>query len=96
MAKKTSKTTRDEQYRAILEKEGIREYKVLAFMFLSDSGPEYFHLETMMADPRPDYYLFDIMGEIAQIIVPKDSDNERLLIELAERCGGKKTTPNTR
>ncbi|MBR2392874.1 MAG: hypothetical protein IKL37_00270 [Alphaproteobacteria bacterium] len=93
---RNSKSTKGDEYRAVMEKDGIREYKVLAFAFLSDIGPEYFHYELMLADPRPDYYLFDIMGEIAQIIVPKDSDNERLLIELAERCGGKKTTPNTR
>lgn len=47
----------------------------------------------MLADPRPVYYLFDIMGEIAQVVVPMDEDNDRLIVRLAESCAGKKTTP---
>ena len=95
MAKRT-KTNKAEEYRAIMEKEGITEYKVLAFAFLSDTGPEYLHYELMLADPQPAYYLFDIMGEIAQIIVPKDDENDAIIIRLAESCGGQKTTPNLR
>ena len=95
MAKQTKQTKAD-QYRKAMEKEGIAEYKVLAFAFLSDTGPEYLHYEIMLADPRPDYYLFDIMGEIAQIVVPKDAENDAIIVQLAERCGGKKTTPNLR
>lgn len=95
MAKRT-KTNKAEEYRAIMEKEGITEYKVLAFAFLSDTGPEYLHYEIMLADPRPDYYLFDIMGEIAQVVAPKDDENDHVIIQLAERCGGKKITPNLR
>ena len=91
-----NKLTKGDEYRAVMEKDGIREYKVLAFAFLSDTGPEYFHYELMLADPRPDYYLFDIMGEIAQIVVPKDAENDAIIIQLAEYCGGKKTTPNLR
>lgn len=91
-----SKTTREEQYRAIMEKEGIEECKVFAFAFLSDTGPEYFHYELMLADPRPDYYLFDIMGEIAQVVAPKDAENDAIIVQLAESCGGKKITPNLR
>ena len=90
------KLTKADEYRAVMEKDGIREYKVLAFAFLSDTGPEYFHYELMLADPRPDYYLFDIMGEIAQIVVPKDDENDAIIVQLAESCGGKKTTPNLR
>lgn len=86
-------TNREQQYRAIMDKEGVREYKVLAFRFLSDYGPEYFHYELMLADPRPVYYLFDIMGEIAQVVVPPDEDNDSLIVQLAESCAGKKTTP---
>lgn len=90
------KLTKADEYRAVMEKEGVREYKVLAFAFLSDTGPEYFHYKLMLADPRPDYYLFDIMGEIAQVVAPKDDENDRVIIQLAERCGGKKITPNLR
>ena len=95
MAKKTSKTTRDEQYRAILEKEGIREYKVLAFVFEAESGPEYFHYQ-LMYPLRPVYHLFDCSGNVAYIVVPKDPENEEMAIQLAESCGGEKTTPNLR
>ena len=93
---KNSKSTKGDEYRAVMEKEGVREYKVLAFAFLSDTGPEYLHYEIMLADPQPDYYLFDIMGEIAQVVAPKDDENDRVIIQLAERCGGKKITPNLR
>lgn len=93
---RNSKSTKGDEYRAIMEKDGIREYKVLAFAFLSDMGPEYFHYELMLADPRPDYYLFDIMGEIAQVVAPKDAENDAIIIQLAESCGGKKITPNLR
>ena len=93
---RNSKSTKGDEYRAIMEKDGIREYKVLAFVFLSDMGPQYFHYELMMADPRPVYYLFDCFGETAQVIVPNDPENERMCIQLAESCGGSKTTPNLR
>lgn len=93
---RNSKSTKGDEYRAVMEKDGIREYKVLAFVFLSDMGPQYFHYELMMADPRPVYYLFDCFGETAQVIVPNDPENERMCIQLAESCGGSKTTPNLR
>lgn len=93
---RNSKSTKGDEYRAIMEKDGIREYKVLAFVFLSDMGPQYFHYELMMADPRPVYYLFDCFGETAQVIIPNDPENERMCIQLAESCGGSKTTPNLR
>lgn len=93
---RNSKSIKGEEYRAVMEKDGIREYKVLSFAFLSDTGPEYLHYELMLADPQPDYYLFDIMGEIAQVVVPPDEDNDRLIVRLAESCAGKKTTPNLR
>jgi len=93
---KNSKSTKGDEYRAVMEKEGVRDYKVLAFAFLSDTGPEYLHYELMLADPQPAYYLFDIMGEIAQIVVPKDAENDAIIVQLAKSCGGKKTTPNLR
>lgn len=95
MAKQTKQTKAD-QYRKAMEKEGIAEYKVLAFEFPTDSGPEYLHYEIMMADPKPVYYLFDIMDDIAQIVVPNDEENDRRIAELADLCGGKPMTPNLR
>lgn len=95
MARQT-KLTKADEYRTAMEKEGVRDYKVLAFVFLSDSGPEFYHYDIMTADPRPAYYLFDCIGEMAQIVVPNDAKNEQALVELAELCGGKKTTPNLR
>lgn len=98
MAKKTGKTTREQMYREIIEKEGRKwdDCKVLSFAFDGPGGPEIFHYELMMADPRPVYYLFDCFGETAQVIVPNDPENERMCIQLAESCGGSKTTPNMR
>lgn len=95
MAKKTGKTTRGDQYRGIMAKEGIREYKVLAFIFDVPSGPELFHYE-LMYPLRPVYHLFDCSDNVAYIVVPKDPENERMCIQLAESCGGEKTTPNLR
>lgn len=94
MAKKTSKTTREQMYREIIEKEGRKwdDCKVLAFMFEHSGGPEIFHYRLMAL--RPTYYLFSCSENTAYIIVPKDPENERMCIQLAESCGGTKTTPN--
>lgn len=97
MAKKSSKATRGEQYREIIEKE-CREWKdckVLAFLFSNERGPERFHYK-LMFEPRAKYYLFDCFGNVAQIVVPKDNENERICIQLAESCEGEKTIPNLR
>ena len=96
MAKKVQKTARGDQYRAVLEKAGIRfeDCRVLAFTFLSDLGPQYCHYDMMMADPRPKYHLIDCVGETVYIIVPgNDAENERMCIQLAEANGGRKITP---
>jgi len=95
MAKNTGKATRGDQYAAIMEKEGVRDYKVLAFEFDGPGGPEIFHYE-LMFPLRPVYHLFDCSGNVAYIVVPKDPENERMCIQLAESCGGSKTTPNLR
>lgn len=97
MAKKSSKMTRGDQYRSILESYGKRleDCKVLAFAFETESGPEIFHYE-LMYPLRPVYHLFDCFGKIAQIVVPKDLANEEMAVQLAESCGGEKTTPNLR
>ena len=97
MAKKSNKATRGDQYRSILESYGKRleDCKVLAFAFETESGPEIFHYE-LMYPLRPVYHLFDCFGKIAQIVVPKDPENEEMAVLLAESCGGEITTPNLR
>lgn len=95
MAKKSSKATRGDQYREILASYGKRleDCKVLAFAFETESGSEIFHYE-LMCPLRPVYHLFDRFGKIAQIVVPKDPENEEMAVRLAKSCGGEKTTPN--
>lgn len=95
--KKAQKPNRKEQYRSILESYGKRleDCKVLAFAFETESGPEIFHYE-LMYPLRPVCHLFDSFGKIAQIVVPKDPENEEMAVRLAESCGGEKTTPNLR
>lgn len=97
MAKKSSKATRGDQYREILASYGKRleDCKVLAFVFDGPGGPEIFHYE-LMYPLRPVYHLFDCFGNIAQIVVPNDPENEEMAVQLAESCGGEKTTPNLR
>lgn len=97
MAKKSSKATRGDQYREILASYGKRleDCKVLAFAFETESGPEIFHYE-LMYPLRPVYHLFDCFGKIAQIVVPNERENEEMAVQLAESCGGEKTTPNLR
>ena len=96
MARTTKRTARKEQYRAIIEKSGIRfeDCRVLAFTFEYPKGPEMFHLHLMLADPRPKYHLFDLFEQIAQIVIPNDESTAARVQELAEQMGGKKTTPN--
>ncbi len=96
MARTTKKTARKDQYRAILEKDGIRfeDCRVLAFTFERPLGPETFHLHLMNAHPRPDYHLFDCYENMANVIIPADEQIAARVQELAEQVGGKKTTPN--
>ena len=97
MANKSSKATREQTYREIIEKEGRKwdDCKVLAFTFDGPGDPEIFHYQ-LMYPLRPVYHLFDCSGNVAYIVVPKDPENERMCIQLAESCGGEKTTPNLR
>lgn len=96
MARTVKKTARKEQYRAIMDKAGIRfeDCRVLAFTFERPLGPETFHLHLMNADPRPEYHLFDCWEKTAQIIIPNDEPTAARVQELAEQVGGHKTTPN--
>ena len=93
MAKKIVKQARSDQYRAIAERYGIREYKVLAFAFKGLNGPEKFHFE-LMRQARHLYYFFDEVGNNAYVIIPPISENEAICIKVAESCGGEKITPN--
>ena len=87
---------RKDQYRRILENADIRfeDCRISAFMFEYPLGPERFHLHLMNAIPRPDYFLFDCIEQIAQIIFPNDESTAMRIQELAEMVGGHKTTPN--
>ncbi len=89
------KITREAQYRDILEKGGIgwTDCRVIAFSFPKEKAPEILHFE-LMAPPRPRYYLFDAYGNNANIVIPKDDENERIICAIAERCGGERRTPN--
>ena len=94
MAKKAIKQSRLDQYRAIVESYGKRmeDCTILAFEFETEAGPGILHYE-LMYPLRPVYSIFDNIGNIAQIVVPKDAENERMLVALAESCGGEKISP---
>lgn len=96
MAKKI-KTTLADQYREILAREGLNfdDCKVVAFEFGSEYGVDIFHFE-LTYPLRPVYHIFDGWENVAQIVIPKNAENERMLEQLAESCGGEKTTPNLR
>ena len=96
MARTVKKTARKEQYRAIMDKSGIRfeDCRVLAFTFERPLGPETFHLHLMNAYQRPEYHLFDCWEKTAQIIILNDESTAARIQELAEQVGGHKTTPN--
>lgn len=91
------KPTKGEQYRGIVMNEGQewKDCKVLAFLFPNERGPERFHYK-LMFESRAKYYLFDCFCNVAQIVVPKGDENERMCIQLAESCDGEKTIPNLR
>lgn len=85
-------------YREILERSGIRfeDCNVLAFAFKEERKPELFHFGLMLHEPRPVYYLFDCWDKYAYVIVPKDEKNAAVIIDIAEKDGGEKRTPNLR
>ena len=98
MAKTDKKVSRKDKYRAIMDKDGIRfeNCNVLAFAFKHEKRPELFHFGLMLHEPRPVYYLFDCWDKYANVIVPKDEKNAAVIIAIAEKDGGEKTTPNLR
>lgn len=91
MAKKSIQA-RGDQYRAIMEKQGIGEYRILAFQF-EKKKPETFHIWLMMDPRRPKYYLFDCWEKYAQVIIPKDDAIAEIITDIATRVGGEKITP---
>ena len=96
MAKKTSKSTREQTYREIIEKEGRKwdDCKVLSFVFKYQMQTELFHYG-LMAE-KPDYYIFDCWDKNANVVVPKDETNDAHITLIAEQLGGQKTTTNLR
>lgn len=95
---KKIKTTLSDQYREILARDGMNfdDCKVVAFEFGSEWAVEIFHFE-LTYPLRPVYHIFDGWDNetehVAQLVIPKDAENERALIMLAESCGGIKRTP---
>lgn len=94
MAKKTSKITRGDQYKTIMEKQGIQDYSVLSFAFTYQLELELFHF--MLMAERLAYYLFDCWERYANIIVPNDEQNAAKIVEIAEKNGGEKINQNVR
>lgn len=96
MAKKTGKTTREQTFREIVEKEGRKwdDCKVLSFVFKYQMQTELFHYG-LMAE-KPDYILFDCWEKYANVVAPKDEQNAAVIIAIAAKNGGEKTTPNLR
>ena len=94
MAKKSSKATTADQYREILAREGLNfdDCKVVAFEFGSEFGVDVFHFE-LTYPLRPVYHIFDGWENVAQIVIPKNAENERMLEQLAESCGGESVKP---
>lgn len=96
MEKNTSKATRGDQYREIIEKAGRKwdDCKVLSFVFKYHMQTELF-LYGLMAE-KPDYILFDCWEKYANVVAPKDEQNAAVIIAIATKNGGEKTTPNLR
>lgn len=45
---------------------------------------------------KPDYILFDCWEKYANVVAPKDEQNAAVIIAIAAKNGGEKTTPNLR
>lgn len=98
MAKKTSKSTREQTYREILGQTEIRfeDCNVLAFAFDAPRGPEKFHYDVMMSEPRLQYYIFDCLEGRAQVVVPNDDFVIAAIERIAAELGGSKTMAELR
>lgn len=65
---------------------------VLSFVFKYQMQTELFHYG-LMAE-KPDYFVFDCWEKYAHVVVPKDEQNAAVIIAIAAKNGGEKTTPN--
>lgn len=94
---KEKKTLKD-QYAAILKGRGVslRDCKVLAFAFDAPRGPEKFHYDVMMSEPRLQYYIFDCWDERAQVVVSNDDFVIAAIERIALELGGSKTMAELR
>lgn len=92
--KKNTQRTRRDQYREIIEKDGRNwdDCKVLSFVFKYQMQTELFHYG-LMAE-KPDYFLFDCWEKYVNVVAPKDEQNAAVIIAIAAKNGGEKTTEN--
>ena len=67
---------------------------VLSFVFYYQMQTELFHYG-LMAE-KPDYFVFDSWDKYANIVAKKDERNAAVIIAIAAKNGGEKTTPNLR
>lgn len=92
-----NKETLESQYRQILSLKGLKfdDCRILSFRFEDETKPKIFHYNLM--SPGYDYYFFDVVGPVANVIVsasePKMWDSIKFA---AEWLGGKQITPNLR
>lgn len=79
-----------------MAKDGIRfeDCRVLSFVFEYPMQTELFHYG-LMAE-KPAYFLFDCWDNNVNVIVPFDEQNAAVIVAIAEKNGGKKTTTNLR
>ena len=96
MVKKSSKESLEQMYRGIIEGKGRKwdDCKVLSFVFKCQAQTELFHYGLM--NEKPDYILFDCWERHANVIAPKNEQNAAVIIAIAAKNGGEKTTPNLR
>lgn len=92
--KKNTQRTRSDQYREIIEKDGRKwdDCKVLSFVFKYQMQAELFHYGLMAEKTR--FFVFDCWEKYANVVAPKDEQNEAVIIAIAAKNGGEKTTAN--
>ena len=95
MAKKTAKSTREQMYREILERSGIRfeDCRVFGIMFPDAAKCRIFHFRIMANCLN--YVLFDSIERNANVIVFKSMDDVEIINE-AKKLDGIKVLPKIR
>lgn len=93
MAKK-DKVNRGDQYRAIMEKTEYGIMWFLSFVFKYQIQIELFHYCLMCE--KTAYFLFDCWEKYVNVLAPKDEQNAAVIVAIAAKNGGEKTTPNLR